>query len=389
MAFQVLGIKNNYMTSNVNRRKFIASIGALAAALPLGASAFDFIPSKGSAFNFMLLGDIHFDKLVHHDMEYVKLKYPNDIVQIENYSRITRDNFPLLMKAAKKKAKKVDADLWLQLGDFVEGLCGSEKLARQQTDEFISFIADQNLKRPFFVVKGNHDITGEGARAVYQNTVLPWQAQELKKPVSSANSTFVHKNARFIIFDCYAADESLLWLKDVLAQHKEEILFFSVHQPLIPYNSRANWHVFSKPSQKDKRDELLNLLGKHHAIVLTAHLHKTSILTRTTENGKIVQISIGSVVDAPDAPVKHHLKGVNAYNEDLLKLEPNFSPATYQERKDNIENERPHIHHFEYADFCGYATMNVSSQNEVIMSIYANADNTAWTSVNLSELLHA
>jgi predicted phosphodiesterase len=377
------------MTSNVNRRKFIASIGALAAALPLGASAFDFIPGKGSAFNFMLLGDIHFDKLEHHDMAYVKLNYPNDIVQIENYSRITRDNFPLLMNAARKKAKKVNADLWLQLGDFVEGLCGSEKLARQQTQEFIDFVAGQNLKRPFFVVKGNHDITGEGARAVYRNTVLPWQGQELKKPVSSANATFVHKNARFIIFDCYSAEESLKWLKDVMAQHKEELLFFSVHQPLVPYNSRSNWHVFAKASQKAQRDELLNLLGEHHAIVLTGHLHKTSILTRKTATGKIVQVAIGSVVDSPEAPVKDHLKGLNTYNADLLKLEPSFSPATYQERKENIENEKPFIQHFEYADFCGYATMNVSSQNEVVLSIYANAGNSAWTTVNLSELLDA
>ena len=75
------------MNTTVNRRKFIASLSVIAAALPLGASAFDFIPSKGKGFNFMLLGDIHFDKLEHHDMDYLKLKYPNDIGQIQNYSR--------------------------------------------------------------------------------------------------------------------------------------------------------------------------------------------------------------------------------------------------------------------------------------------------------------
>jgi len=137
--------------STINRRKFITSLGTLAAALPLGESAFDFVPSRGDAFNFVLLGDIHFDKLEHHDMNYVKEKYPNDIVQIENYSKITRGNFPLLMKVAKQKAGKVNADFWLQLGDFVEGLCGSEALAQKQTQEFISFVSDHDLKRPFFV----------------------------------------------------------------------------------------------------------------------------------------------------------------------------------------------------------------------------------------------
>ena len=371
----------------INRRKFLATISVLSAVLPLGASAFDFAPSKGNAFNFLLLGDLHFDKLEHHDMEYVRSKYPNDIVQIENYSRITRENFPNLIQVAKDKAKNVNADFWLQLGDFVEGLCGSEALAQKQTQDFISYMSAQQLDRPFFVVKGNHDITGEGAREVYKKTVLAWQQGELKKPLSNANTTFVYKNARFIIFDCYAADQSLEWLKTVLPDHKEEVLFFCVHQPVVPYNSRANWHVFARRNQQRKREELLNLLGQHHAVVLTAHLHKTSILTRETFGGKFVQVGIGSVIPAPDAPITNHLKGPEAYGTGLLDLEPKFSPASLQERKENLENEKPFVKHFEYADFCGYATVNVTKKNEVMMSIYANVDREAWKTINLTSLL--
>jgi len=375
------------MKDVLNRRKFLACMSVVAAALPLGSSAFNFIPSKGKAFNFMLLGDIHFDKLEHHDMEYLKLKYPNDIGQIENYSRITKDNFPMLMNSAREKAKAINADLWLQLGDFVEGLCGSEKLAHQQTQEFISYIANLDLNRPFFVVKGNHDITGEGAREVYQKTVLSWQQKELKQLLTTANYTFVHKNARFVIFDCYSANESLEWFKKVMLEHKEELLFFSVHQPVIPYSARANWHIFSNPNQLTKREELLNLLGQHHAIVLTGHLHKTSVLTRSTSKGKLVQIAIGSVIDAPNAAVKDYLKGVKAYNENLLNLEPDFSPSTFKERRDNLEYERPFIKYFEYADLCGYATIAISEKNEVSISIYKNVDSQAWTKINLTELL--
>jgi 3',5'-cyclic AMP phosphodiesterase CpdA len=372
-----------------NRRRFLATMGALSAALPLGATAFDFVPGKGNDFNFLLLGDLHFDKLEHHDMEYVKKHYPNDIVQIQNYSRITRDNFPALMQVAKEKATQAKADFWLQLGDFVEGLCGSQQLAELQTREFISYVAGMKIKRPFFVVKGNHDITGEGARETYKQTVLSWQGEELKKKLETANTTFVYKKARFIIFDCYTADESLEWLKKALAEHKEELLFFCVHQPVVPYTARANWHVFAKPSQKAKRDELLELLGRHRAIVLTAHLHKTSILTRRTASGKFVQVGIGSVIPAVDAPIKNHLKGTNAYGVSLLNLEPNFSATTLEERKDNLEKEAPYVDYFEYADFCGYATVNVSKKNEASMVIYANADKNAWTTVNLTGLLQS
>ncbi len=369
----------------VNRRKFITSVGVLSATLPLGASAFNFVPSKGSGFNFVLLGDIHFDKLEHHDIQYVKEKYPNDIVQIENYSRITRENFPMLMQVAKEKAEKINADFWLQLGDFVEGLCGSEALAQKQTREFISFVAEQKLNRPFFVVKGNHDITGEGARETYKTTVLPWQRNELKKSMPTANATFIHKKARFIIFDGYTPDESLEWLKGVLKEHKEGILFFSVHQPVVPYNARANWHVFAKPEQQNQREELLNLLGEHKAIVLTGHLHKTSVLTRSTPKGNFVQVAIGSVIPSPNAPIKDHLKGLDSYNTNLVDLEPNFSRASLHERKDNLQKEKPFIKHFEYADFCGYATINVSAKNEVMLSVYPNTDKKAWTTLNLTE----
>ncbi len=373
----------------MNRRKFVVSIGALAAALPLGAKAFNFIPSEGEGFHFLLLGDLHFDKLIHHDMEYVKSKYPHDIVQIENYSRITKDNLPVLMNTAKEKAINNNSDFYLQLGDFVEGLCGSEELAHQQTTQFISLVKEQNLNRPFFVIKGNHDITGEGAKETYVKTVLPWQSRVQQQKMPTANSTFVHKNVRFILFDCYKAEESLEWLKGVLKNQKEDQLFFCVHQPIVPFNARANWHVFAKEDQKAKREELLNLLGEHHAMVLCGHLHKTSILTRSTPKGNFVQVCIGSVIPSADALVKDHLKGLEFYNEKLVNLEPDFAPSSLQERKDNLENEKPFIKHYEYADFCGYATTSVDQSKEVTMEIYANVDKTPWTKINLSALLKA
>jgi len=373
----------------ISRRKFLTSAGVLAAALPLGASAFDFIPSPGKSFNFLLFGDIHFDKPEHHSMDYLKAKYPNDIVQIENYSRITRDNLPQLLDVSKKLGKKLNADFYLQLGDFVEGLCGSEELARKQTNEFISLVANQQLNRPFFVIKGNHDITGDGARENFVKTVLPWQSQEQRKEMPSANSTFVHKNARFILFDGYTPAESLQWLKDVIKEHKEDVLFFCVHQPVVPIDARSNWHIFSKAKEQPMREELLNILGEHKAIVLCGHLHKTSVVTRSTPKGNFVQILTGSVVPAPDAPIKNHLKGLDSYTADLVNLEPHFSPNSLEERKQNLINEKPFIKHYEYADFCGYSTVSVSGKNKVEMSIYANVDTKPWAVVNVSELFKA
>lgn len=371
----------------ISRRKFVASVGMLAAALPLGASAFDFIPSSGTGFNFLLLGDIHFDDLAYHNLDYVRTKFSEgDVTQVNNYSRISRDNLPKLIAMAKDQGKNINADFYLQLGDFVEGLCGSEELATNQTNGFISLVKKQDLNRPFFVIKGNHDITGIGANETFKKVVLPWQTNEQKKELQTANSTFIHKKVRFILFDSYTPDESLTWLKGVLAENKEKTIIFCIHQPVVPFNARSNWHVFAKPSQQNQREELLNLLGANNAVVLCGHLHKTSILTRSTPKGNFVQICTGSVIESLEAPIKDHLKGLDTYGANLLELEPHFSAASLQERKENLEKEKQFIKYFEYADFMGYSTVSVSSKNKIEVSIYRNMETKPWQVVDVNSL---
>jgi len=368
----------------------VASIGMLTAALPLGASAFDFIPSAGNGFSFMMLGDIHFTREDFHDLEYVRTKFSGgDVNQVHNYSRISRENLQPLLSKTKEAGEKLNADFYLQLGDFVEGLCGSEELAAKQTNGFIVLVKQQDLQRPFFVIKGNHDITGIGAPETYKSIVLPWQTGQQDNAFKNANSTFVHKDVRFILFDGYTPDESLAWLKEVLATTKEKTIFFCVHQPVVPFSARSNWHVFAKTTQQQQREELLNLLGQYKAIVLCGHLHKTSILSRTTATGRFVQICTGSVIEDPNAPVKDQLEGVSAYGTSLLSLEPRFAPASLSERKSNLENEKPFIRYFEYADFMGYSTVTVSPDKNVQISIYRNMDDKPWKVIDVNKLFNA
>lgn len=379
----------NKEIKGVSRKKFITAISALAATLPLSglAAELDLQPSEGKKFSFLLLGDLHFDKFKHHEVEFMREKYPNDIRQVINYSHITWENMPDLIKAAKALAKKTDAEFVIQVGDFLEGLCGSKVLATMQAQEFIEFLQVHKMNLPFIVTKGNHDITGPGAKEVYLETVLPWQQRELGQSINSANFTFVRNNARFVMFDGYGGAASLDWFKNILLNHKEEHLFFCVHEPVVPYNARSTWHVFNQDPHR--REELVNLLGKNKAIVLGGHLHKTSILTRNTPFGNFVQVGIGSVIPSLDAPIKDHIKGVENYNSQLVKLEPNFSPTTLQRREEILEEEAVNIRYFEYADFCGYGAVKINDNNEVELSIFANVDEMPWITVNLSNLLKA
>jgi UDP-2,3-diacylglucosamine pyrophosphatase LpxH len=369
---------------------FLQWLSMAAAALPIRGIAKRIPVPLDNSFNFIFLGDLHFDKLMHHDMNYLKEKYPNDLYQIENYSRITRENLAGLMRVSKDCANEIDAAFFLQIGDFVEGLCGSKELASTQVNEFIQLVDRQQFGRPFLAIKGNHDITGAGAKEVYREIVLPWQSRQLRMPSPSANNVYVYKSARFVLFDCFSEKESLVWLREVIKDHKKsEVLFFCTHVPVVPYDARSNWHIYVRPDQAGDRDELLNLLGEHKAIVLSGHLHKTSILTRSTPSGNFVQVGLGSVIPSLEAPVKNHLQGVDAYRESLVELEPNFSPASLEWRKEILRREKPFIRHYEYADFCGYSSFHLDGRNRVTMTIYANADKKTWSTVNITDIFDA
>jgi len=372
----------------MTRRALLRGLSVLGGAATTKSWAVPFRKQHAKAFEFVFLGDIHFDKLSFHDPDYVKAKYPHDEGQIENYSRITHENLSALMQVSKAQAQAANAPFILQIGDFVEGLCGSKELAREQTTALIDYVEAQHFDRPFLAIKGNHDITGAGAKEVFHEVVLPWQSRQMNMPVTSANNVYVHQNARFILFDCFTEKESLEWLREVIRDHKSsEVLFFCTHIPVVPYNARSNWHIYVHPEEAQQREELLNLLGAHKAIVLSGHLHKTSIVVRNTPSGNFVQVGLGSVIPALDAPVRDHLQGLDAYNARLVELEPDFSPSSLSLRKEILDREKPWIRYYEYADFCGYSSVSVNSHSEVEIAIFTNADRTAWNRTQLTSLL--
>ena len=81
----------------LTRRQFVAAAAALpglAALSQMGTAASLLAPAAAAApatgaavtgakgFSFVLLGDIHFDKLEHHDMEWLAKEHEGDIRQI-------------------------------------------------------------------------------------------------------------------------------------------------------------------------------------------------------------------------------------------------------------------------------------------------------------------
>jgi len=341
----------------------------------------------GPAYSFVYLGDIHFDKRSHHDFEWVKANKPNDIRQIEDYVRITENHTPGLLRRIQTVIESSDGRIKMivQGGDLTEGLCGSRELQETQFRDALKCVRNYIPRTTFIAAKGNHDITGPGAREAFDNVMLPWLSNECKKQTDSASFYFMKGPDLFVFFDAYH-NNNLDWLENTLSQNRHRHVFVVMHPPAVPYNARSTWHLFSRAKEKDVRERFLNILGANKVILLTAHLHKYVVLARKTPRGTFVQLSMNSVISSPKISVKNHLEGVNNYSSALVELEPEFQPDTKEQRQKMLEDEKPYIAFFEYANFPGYAVINVSDTGTNI-DIYTGDSNKVWKSVPLNSVL--
>ena len=72
----------------------------------------------------MLLGDLHFDRLEHHDMAWVEREKPNDVRQIQDYSRKTREVMPLLFAHLREQITELNRDPATRVGRPSRSRCG-------------------------------------------------------------------------------------------------------------------------------------------------------------------------------------------------------------------------------------------------------------------------
>ena len=332
-----------------------------------------------------MLGDLHIDQLDHHDMEWLRKEQPNDVSQVQDYSRITREVTPKLLDVVRRQVDgaKAGVPFALQLGDLVEGLCGSEALATRQANDALDMVRAIGLPVPFLFTKGNHDITGPGAREVYDRVLVPFMAGQAGGGIEGAGFTREREGTLLVFFDAYDKD-SLDWFAGLMAERKPRRLLFVIHPPVVPYNARSTWHVYSSPRQEAQRRRLLDLLGAARAVVLCGHLHKYSFLVRRTATGRFAQLALSSVASSADAAPRDLIEGVEKYGPDLVRLEPKHAPDTVDQRRRALEEERPFIERFEYADTWGHALVTVRG-DQVHASVYRGLGRDAWKSLDLTD----
>ncbi len=383
------------MRTTTTRREFVGNLLAGVAGLsllPLPVRA-----ASKEAFAFLLLGDLHFDNLACHDLESLRKEKPDDLRQVREYSALTTDILPRLFATVRKaiaglnRSPETSVPFAVQVGDLVEGLCGSPEQARQLDADALAFVREARLGAPFLFTKGNHDITGPGAADAFKSVFHPFLGEQAAvfggdSKLTTARYHIEYANALFCFFDAYDK-ESLEWLEAVLTRRTARHCFLVLHPPVVPYGARATWHVFSHEREKTQRDRLLELLGKHNVFVLSGHIHKYNLLVRRTPGGgKFLQLGVNSVIREPKPQPRYLLSGVKDYNANQVAAEPNFSPATEPQRRAVYQTEAPFVKQFEYADRPGYAVIRVNGPR-VTASIYSGIERKLWRRLALSELM--
>ncbi len=340
-----------------------------------------------STYSFVYLGDLHFDRMAHHDLEWVEAKMPNDLRQIEDYVRITQENTPGLLRRVQAAVESSDGRIKMvvQGGDLTEGLCGRAELQELQFEDALGAMRHSIPKIPFLCVKGNHDVTGPGAREAYDRVMLPWLSKKCGKRVESASFYVLQGPDLFVFFDAYH-NNSVDWLEKTLKENAHRYAFVVMHPPAVPYDARSSWHLFSRAKETEVRERFLNVLGANKVVLLTAHLHKYGVVVRRTAAGSFVQLGANSVVSAPRVIVKNHLEGLRDYGGALVELEPEFQPDTREQRRALLEQEKPQIAHFEFADFPGYIVIHVSDAT-IRADIYPADADKPWKTLTLRPML--
>lgn len=354
----------------------------------IGNSRYTDVSPTGNNHEFIVLGDMHYDLVENHDMDWVNANGFHDQI-VKSYSRNTARFIPRFVKTVKQMSERPGMLAIVQLGDMSEGLAGSDEKVRKMNRNLFRFIDSIDFKLPFIMTKGNHDITGPGAREAFKEIYVPGIRRIGK---FDDNTTHGHYTKRvddilFAVYDCFEKECSPAWLDSVLSNSDARHKFVLIHEPVIPINYQCR-HLYRRPKDSSRRRDLLKAIASNKAIVLAGHIHQYAVLRRDTEWGPIVQINVNSVINNDD---RDKLINVTTeYDPDMVDLFPHWHGDDIEQRREMLAAEAPHIRYYKWADMPGYAVITVRrSDNHVILDYYPNIKTYPCDTVDITEIYSA
>jgi len=339
-----------------------------------------------STTRFLLLGDLHYDLLENHDLEWLATT-DDDLRQVTTeYSVFTDKYWDAFTGRLADKAASLPAAAVLQMGDLSEGLAGTPRLAEKMAHDVFAAIDRIGFEAPVVIAKGNHDITGPGAPEAFDEVYLPNMARLAgHERLESADYATQVGDALFVCYDPWSKAENrgLDALERNLASSDARYKFVMVHEPVIPINERC-WHLLRR--DEARRERLLEIIARQKAIVLCAHMHLYSVVCRDTPCGPILQILVNSVVRDSTMLAPRHV--ITEYGESLALDRPDWQPETLAQRCAWLAAEAPHVTYFKQADLPGYGVLSIDRKHDrMMLEYYAAFADEPYDTVDLTAIL--
>ena len=199
--------------------------------------------------SFIVLGDLHYNQMKDHDLNWLESQPGNLVKESEDYSDYTNKYWKPLMKIVRQKALSVTPPVKAvaQVGDLSEGLAGSVEKARQMMRNTVKAIDSTKMPVPWIIANGNHETYGTGAVDAYREFFVPLFRRETgNQEINKTSYSYTTGNVQFTCLD--------------------------------PWDYSVDMVGFLEK-------EFSASTAKYKAIVLTGHLHRYSVVSRKTKFG--------------------------------------------------------------------------------------------------------
>ena len=335
--------------------------------------------------SLLVLGDLHYDLLQDHDLAWLSER-PGDLRQVKAYTAFTEEHWSDLMTRLKRKVEQdtVPVKAIIQLGDLSEGLAGAKEKAIQMAFHTMKAIDAVKMPVPWILTKGNHDVTGPGAPEAFQEYYVPMIREQTGNPeIRSANYSFRCGMVQVTCLDPWDEETDMIaFLEKELSGSAAKFKFVAIHEPVIPVTERC-WHTCRK--DRERREKLLEVLARNGAIVLCGHLHRYSLVRRTTHYGPILQVMVTSVVQ--DRNYLEPTSVITSYGPALAENVPGWQPESVEARKAILSEEAAYVSYYKQTDLPGFILLTMDEKKGSIrMDYYAAFGHRPYDTVDLTGL---
>lgn len=337
------------------------------------------ITLAADTYNFIALGDIHFDGEQYH------LKAASTVNRKKerqrNLNMWKNGKSAAVLTAAATLANASKPAFVVQLGDFTQGDCDTPELQEQMFADGFAKVKSFFPGLKLFPVKGNHDVRVTGIKgkcnAPAEKAFMPLIAKELGRDNFKGSYTVKYGKDLFIFFDnFYDAKTGLTFIRKALKENKDaRYIFFITHIPVLPCSLIVpEWLV-----QGDRI--IADMLAKRNAIILAAHTHHPSYLSFSDKNGTLSQLVVSSMGNQwdPEGTPSLQTDSFEDFAKASLKLKKNTEKrAAFFKRY-----EKYTMHKFNlFSSHSGFAVIK-ADDCAVTAEIYTGNSGKPWTTITL------